>query len=329
MDVRFLKDISEAYIIDTEITNATKEQVFTEIYDMLKFVRETDPELYDELYEVERVRQAQILRRYMDLVFTEEEDIEVQEPPGPDEDILTEELLTSVGLTLALLALGSYFTRKPLSRMFFKSLSTIGGLFSDLGKWLSKNGKYAKIRYAIIQENFQKCYVKCDIRSPRDLSSLVYLSIKEGSHVATKLSATQAECLRNCYLDHIIELINLHMECYFACLKKTGNFSTVQNTDSDDIMRMITTTKVGAVCGQYHEMAVESLKDFYSTLDYVYSDPQYDDKKLEWIQKLRQKIYSTRQIIAKTNEQGLQRYAGENTPKIPPTFNYQKKQYHN
>lgn len=312
MDVRFLRELSEAYVIDIEGT-VSEDQIFNEIYDMVKYIRIVDPELHDELYEVEKVRQSQILRKYIDLVFENETEVLIE----------VWEIYAGIAAMAAM-----YATRKQISKGVFKVLSVIGKRFNELGNFLAKQGKYLKIRYSIIQENFQKCYIRCGINDPKQISSLAYLNIKEGSTFGTKLSATQAECLRNCYLENLVEIINLHMECYFACLKRTGNFAAMRDTDSDDIMRMIASTKVGAVCGQYHQLATESLDDFYKTLDLIYASPQYDDRKLEWIQKLRQKIYATRQMISKIDDRSLQRYGDNNIPRVQPTLNYQNKQHH-
>lgn len=61
MDVRFLKGISEAYIMDSGLEQ-TPDQIFEDLFDVVKFLQEYDLPLYNELYEITRLKQQRIFK---------------------------------------------------------------------------------------------------------------------------------------------------------------------------------------------------------------------------------------------------------------------------
>lgn len=308
MDVRFLKEISEAYIIDTEL-DAFPEQIYNELYDITKFIQKNDPELYNELYESSRITQQKILKTYLDYVF----ELNIVSEEIEDQELLLEEPIIAIasGLTVLL----GWLYRKGLTKGIMKMASEIGKVFQYIGSFLTKKGKYMQLRYSIIQENYKKCYLKCDIEKPSDISALSYGSISSSSTFSSKKASDQAECLRECYLDNLIDVICLHMEGYFACLKRTGNSASLQNTETDDIMKMISTTNIATACSDYYDLARESLANFYKVLDLVYNDMSEDDKKLEWMNKFRGRLFQTRQQVQKYDNNQLQRYESSGNSK--------------
>ena len=181
------------------------------------------------------------------------------------------------------------------------------------------------MRYAIVQENTRKCYAKCGIQKPSDIHAFTYVNVKSGSSIGGAKSADQGNCLRECYITELIETIALHMENYFACLKRTGSFDVVQKTDSDDIMKMVSSTNVAAACESYYNAAREALDNFYRILEMVYDSHSEADKRLEKINALRTKIYEARQIVQKVNQNEIQRYS-QPAYKIPqqPNPNFRR-----
>jgi len=307
MDVRFLKSISEAYVIDTEL-NITPEIVFNEVYGIVKLLRDYDLELYNELYETTKLYQQRIIKGYLDQIY------EQVKYTSEDEEIINEELaLTIAGATVAkaiayVLGLVTMLIfKRPLTKAVMATISFLGKGIEKLGQFLTRHGKYMQMRYSIIQENSRKCFVKCGIDDPSKISIFSYASIRHTGS-GTKESAEQAKCLRDCYIENLIELIALHMECYFACLKKTGGFETLNKTDTDDLMKMISSVNLGASCEGFYNQAKEALDLFYKTIEFVY-DKEYDeDLRLEMVNKLRQKIYQARQTIQRSDARQLQRY---------------------
>lgn len=299
MNVRFLKDISEAYVMDSGL-DIDPDQIFEELYDIVKFLQAYDIDLYNELYEITTLRQQRILKNYLDITY--------------ETELLTEDIV--IPTLVVLPAIVTFIFGKSITKGIFKALATLGEGFETLGKWLARHGKYSQLRYAIIQENTNKCYTKCGIKKSSDIGMFSYASIKSKSAIETVDGAEQGKCLRECYIEELIEVIALHMENYFACLKKTGSFDVVQKTDSDDIMKMISSTNVSAACESYYTAAREALDNFYRVLEMVYDSQTEADKRLEKINALRTKIYHAREVVQKVSQNEIQRYS--QTPFRPP-----------
>lgn len=303
MDVRFLKDISEAYVMDSGL-DVAPDQIFEELYDVVKFLQAYDAPLYNELYEVTKLRQQRILKNYLDISY--------------ESELLTEEILVTIpaGIVVGGIVMGIF--GKSIAKTSMKILSTAAEGIETLGKWLARHGKYWQIRYAIVQENTRKCYALCGVQKPSDLRAASYFTIKNKSMIpAGQESLEQGKCLRECYLEETIDVIGLHMENYFACLKKTGSFDVVEKTDTDDIMKMVSSTNVAAACESYYTAARDALDNFYRIVEMVYDEHSEADKRLEKINKLRTRIYASRQAVQKVNQNEIQRY-GQPTFARPP-----------
>ena len=298
MNVNFLKEISEAYVMDSGL-EVTPEQIFEELYDVVKFLQTFDSELYNELYETTSLRQQRILKNYLDITFEQE---------------LITEVEFAISGSLILASIASLIFGKAMVKGISKALSVFGEGFETLGKWLARHGKYSQIRYAIIHQNSLKCYAKCGIQKPSDLHLFTYSTISSSSMVGGQKSIEQGKCLRECYISELIDVIALHMENYFACLKRTGGFDIAMKTDSDDIMKLVSSTNVAAACESFYTAAREALDNFYRVLELIYDENSEADKRLEKINALRTKIYESRQIVQKTGTSDLQRYS-------QPSFN--------
>ncbi len=296
MDVRFLKDISEAYIMDSGL-QVEPEQIFEELYNIAKFLQTYDNDLYNELYESTKLQQQQILKRYLDISY---------------EQHLISETGIIIPADTILVGIVSLIFGKSIAKTLFKAGAVLGGAFETLGKWLSRHGKYSQIRYAIIQQNTQACYSKCGIKTPADIKVFSYISIKSGSALLGINAIQQGICLRECYITELSDLIALHMENYFVCLKKTGGFEVVQKSDSDDIIKMISNTNIASACESYYNAAREALDNFYRVIEMVYNSQTEADKRLEKINQLRTKIYEAKQLVQKINQNQIQRY--DSTP---------------
>jgi hypothetical protein len=293
MDVRFLKDISEAYVIDSGL-KVEPNQIFEELYDVAKFLQAYDSGLYNELYESTKLQQQRILKNYLDITY--------------EQELLTEvTIILPAGLIVGGIIVSLF--GNSIAKTTLKVAATAAEGIETLGKWLARHGKYWQIRYSIVQENTRKCYALCGVQKPSDLHVMSYFTIKNTTMMpAGQGSLEQGKCLRECYIEETISTIGLHMENYFACLKKTGSFDVVQKTDSDDIMKMVSSTNVAAACESYYTAAREALDNFYRIIEMVYDEHSEADKRLEKINKLRTKVYESRQIVQNVNQKDMQRY---------------------
>lgn len=301
MNVNFLQSISEAYIMDTEL-KVDQNIIFEELYDVVKFLRVYDENLYNELYESTKLQQQRILKNYLDISY--------------EQELISEEVTIALSFGAILTSIVGLIFGKPIAAGVSNVLAALGESFETLGKWLARHGKYSQIRYSIIHENTRKCYAKCGVTKPSDIHYFTYFTVKGGSALGGQKSLEQGKCLRECYILELIDIIALHMENYFACLKRTGGFDVVQKTDTDDIMKMISSTNISSSCESYYNAAREALDNFYRILEMIYDSRSEADERLQKINMLRTKIYEARQTIQKTNENQIQRYGQQ--PFRPP-----------
>jgi hypothetical protein len=322
MNFPFLKIISESYILDNPEISVTQDQVFNELTYIAKTLQQEEPGLYNEIYELEKVRQQQLLKRYIDNIcessglITEDDFITDDLDEAINEMVDLTIVLNYQTILIALLALSGYLAKKPITKFVFKMASSLGKGFVALGKSLTRQGKFAAVRYTIIQENSRRCYIKCGLTDFSKLHLLSYISLKQNVTQLPAATREQAWCLRDCFLESIIEVIALHMENYFACLKKTGGSAAIMQTDSDDIMRMISNVNLSTSCEGFYNEAKKGLEDFYSTIDLLFGKDD-DDKKLFWINKLRSSVYDARNGAKKpsfpqpNNQQPIQQKSGQ------------------
>jgi hypothetical protein len=292
MDVHFLREISEAYVIDSGVA-IEPDQIFENLYGVVKHLQLYDTDLYNEMYKSSKVTQQQILKEYLDVDYKAETEIE-----NLDESL-------TFGLSGILVILSTLIFGKSAIRRELQGISWLSSYFEKFGKALARQSKYLQIRYAIIYKNTSKCYTKCHVTSNDDIKFLTHFSIKSNSRFSSGASAEQGRCLRECYIDSLIDLIALHMESYFACLKLTGGDAAVKGSDADDIMRMIASTNVSSMCEDYYKAARESLDNFYKVLEFVYEKGVEDHIKMNRINDMRSKIYSAKQTLQKSDNQTI------------------------
>lgn len=291
MDVRFLKTIAEAFIVKYGLQdNLTVDQIYEDVYDLIKELRDTDIELYDHLYDAPRLQQQAILMSYFSLEYHDEEQIE------------------EIGIGLAIgMALGGILTYVYGGRITKAMLAfgkNIGIILDKVGKSLTKRGRYWKFRYAIIQQNAKKCYVGCGV-SEKDIGALHYFSTGSKPIPITSVKARkQGVCLSNCYVNYTIESIALLTKSYFVCLKKTGEFDQVQNIKADDTLKILAGLKLSNTCGDFYEEMRTLYSEFHDLLDYIYG--KEESKKTDAMRRLKDKIIATRNEVHRANN--LNRY---------------------
>ncbi len=318
MDTRFLKEISEAYVIDSDLDLKHVDNIYSELYNLVKYVRIVDPPLYEELYNLDRIRQQQILSKYLDFTFksddlgdkdAEEVFVELDASTAATTTMITTGLVL-IPVTVLVLIFIVALVRRQISKAIFHVLFRIGQLFHFIGKWITKQSQYLKLRYAIVQQNFEKCYKRCGITDMRQISSLAYVSVRKDSFFATSRSAEQGSCLRICYLEQLIETIALYFEVYFACLKRTGSFEAIKPQSSEQMLKIIHSTSISFACQDYYKKGKDALDNFHTVLDFVYN-PAHEDLKIQWVERLYQRLELARDQIVKADSETLERYFSE------------------
>lgn len=285
MDVRFLKTVSEAYIVKNRLQEElTADQLFEDVYSLMKELRETDIELYDHLYDAPKLQQESIISSYFDLQYNEEKLEEVG-------------TLFMVGTILG--GILTYVYGDRITRSIFKFGEKFGNLMLRIGKFITKKSRYWKFRYAIIEKNAKKCYVQCGV-SESDIGTFHYLSTSSKSpSMASPKTFKQGQCLAACYVQYTIECINLLCKSYFVCLKKTGEFDQVQNLRGDDTLKILSGLKLSNTCVDYFKEMKELFDEFNDLLDYVYG--KNEGKKKQAFQDLKNLLIQSKNEISRAN----------------------------
>lgn len=288
MDVRFLGEICESFIIKNSLYDKYKADILRdELYELVKSVRESDIELYDHLYDTGRMQQVQILETYLNYQYLNNGEQVIQEGPIT---ILT------VGGISALLTL---LYQNRINKSIFAAGKLIGKALESVGNFLTKHGRYWKFRYAIVQQNAKKCYFECDI-DEKSLSAWSYFSVgSKPPTFATTESHRQGECLKECYVKFSIESIALLSKSYFACLKRSGDWNSVMGAKPDDILTVLSGLQLSTLCQSYYDEMKKAMDSFTDLLDFVYGRTSPD--KTRAMKELKSKVIESRKEIDRTN----------------------------
>ena len=288
MDVPFLKNTVGAYITKHRLSEQLNaDDIFTEIYEIIRLIRESDIELYDKLYDTGRMTQVAIIDSYLDMAYRE------QETEALEESILT-------GVSAGILAILTYIYGEKITRTIYNSANKIAKGFERVGKFIASRGRYWKFSYAIIRENSNKCYKKCGV-DEKNLHPLSYAGTRdEPRGIGSAKSMQQGNCLANCYVGQMIDVIALTTKSYFVCLKKTGDYSVVEKLRPDDTIKVISGLKLSSACNEYHKEMKDLFDDFNDLLDHVYRKDQ--GKKQKALSLLREKLLESKKQVTFTRD---------------------------
>jgi hypothetical protein len=286
VDAKFLESACEAYIIDNNLFDkVTVETLFKDIYKTLYHIREYDKELYNEVFNYSRINQQKLINEYFNFDYKDE---------------VINEIISEI--ILGVLPFILFAKRKPISKFTFNILSKLGSFFDNIGNFISKQGRYWKFRYAIIQKNREQAYTKCEVDKD-DLTISHYLNIgdKTSKNPLTSHAelVKQANCLREEYIKILIDEIELFLKSYFICLKQTGNFQSLEKIDAKNIISIISSTKLSNVCLDYYKIAKDIIKKFENVLDLVYDK---NSKKQKQINELVNRIGRVKKEVQYTKK---------------------------
>lgn len=282
MDVRFLKTISEAYIIQHSLQNKhTIDELFEDVYSLIKELRDTDIDLYDHLYDAPKLQQQGIISKYFDYQYGE--------------------TIEEFGLLIPEMVLGailSYLYAHKMTKAIFNFGDKFGRLMKKLGQFLTKKGRYWQFRYAIIEKNVEKCYKQCGVNDSDIRSSHYFSTGSKPGMISSVKGYEQGRCLAKCYVGYVIEAISLLCKSYFVCLRKTGDFSKVQNLRPDDILKVLSGLRLSNSCIDYFQEMRDLFNEFNDLLDHVYGEDE-QEKRIE-VQRLQNKMLQAKNEIVKS-----------------------------
>lgn len=309
MDQRFLREICDGYLTkhgayqvalenstqkDNTIVTKMQDNIINEINTVIKEIYEDDIEIYHMFHDKSKTFQKDIVETYLNYTYSKEE-------------VLDEVVISTVALGAgALIGIASFIFGKTLTRVAFKTLSGIGKTFENMGKFLIKSGRTWKFKYAILQKNSVTCYKKCGV-DPRDISPLAYAQVgADSSRISSQKAVKQADCLTECYVSWLMEVISLMSQAYFTCLKKTGASESLKDANSNEIMNVLAGLKLSGACDNYYKNLKDSYDNFYDLLDMVYKKD--GGLKQSKIKELDDKIFKSKQKILRDNNSNRRRY---------------------
>ena len=300
MDRRFLLELCDAYLIDHNVhanhdkktISQMSERITFEVLDLVQELRDTDLELYNQLWDQTKTHQQQVIKSYLDMCYEVDNQID-------NNGEVIQEGLTWLGWT-ALTGAVYYLAQGQLSKFVFSSVATLGKVMESIADKLRKQGRYFKFRYAIIQRNAAKAYTTCGV-DPKDINTFTYLQAGQSNFPFSSAKAIkQGACLREHYVSYVIEVICLQLQNYFACLKWTSQFSSVENSNGNDLMKTISGLNLSAACKEHYDDVRESFSNFHDLIEFVYDND--DRKKMDMTEKLKKRVVESRDQVKKTNQ---------------------------
>ena len=210
--------------------------------------------------------------------------------------IMTPMGLITVGSLLFLLAVTTY--GRTITKGMFKTLHSIGTGMDFVGGKILKLGRDFKFRYAILQKNYEACYITAGIKQ-EDIQLLHYLHVGDKPFpLTTEKIFTQSRELQKCYMTYCVKSIGLLSKAYFNCLRKTGDINNIGM--GDDIMKMISGTNISSMCMDLYDDMKHAFDVYYDLIEFAYDDNQ--EKKKNALNELKEEL-----IQSKKTSQGFNR----------------------
>ncbi|MFW6247306.1 MAG: hypothetical protein ACOC22_04005, partial [bacterium] len=243
MDFKYIESFCESYFINHDLYRKLgrnkslklQEEISTDIKNFMKELRENDIEFYNLAYDQPRADQRKILETYIDSIFLVEYNNQIIREE--DEEIFEIDfgLMTLGVITGIIYASIPKRTYAKMGRGTMKALGWTVDKLNSVAEFLITNrNRNIRFRTAIITKNLEKCYkVECKV-DPKDLGLKAHFKVRDKGQMPT-FEKQKADCLRDCYLEHLIEIAGILLDVYFACLKRVGEFDKIQNIkDRDD-----------------------------------------------------------------------------------------------
>lgn len=338
MNVDYIKNLSEAYVIDNKLykEQITGDELFENFYGLIKDIRDNEPYLYKDLYESNKFEQQRIFKIYFDTIFKPENvfvEYEIED--------LNETILLDFGVAMLLTILLARF-RNPLSKSIMIAAKTVFDTLGGIGKILIKNGKDTRLAYSIIQSNSKHCYEKCKFDPDEDAGPTDYMTQYRKGSLTRNLGRMfqfdeddeeKTDCLRECYFHSVKEVVKLSAQTYFTCLKSTGDLSKLPlERDFSAYQNVLSNSGLNISCENLAESLKKSFKAFDDILNLVYGDKPIEMKKQRY--ELMMDIYNMQKGFSGGGSSGNyqvksfpQRPALPDKPKFQQNFNKPKQQF--
>lgn len=268
MDRQFLKLISEAYLVDSDIKedkNYYIDKIYNYLVKVVENIKYNDYNEYMNLMKMSRKHQQEIL---YDII---------------SEDIFNVELVHEDFLD----AIASGFKiAKALPETVFRLFFALNKTAEDVKNFVSHNlkGEQARIATNILYRRLERCSKECGVVSSDDLATTAPLALfKKG--VYSESARIQADCLAKCYLKYHAEMITLFAKQYKECIKKTTQ------KDINASINMFIEVPLSPLCNTYHDLGMKYMDEFKKTLKILYSEGSSEyNEMLEYLSNSLEKL---------------------------------------
>jgi hypothetical protein len=314
VELQYIKDLSEAYVIDNELfkEKLTANELAENFHNLLIDLRANQPFLYEQINSSNKFYQQKIFKTYFDLTFKEDQIFaEIQEEELDNLEDLNEFVEISLwnlsGFILTFLILA--WKRQKISKNIYKTIIFITNTINKIGKNLVKWGRDTKMAYAIIQTNAKKCYDDCKF-NPDEASIEDYMyQARQGSTTRdvgrifqSEASEEKLDCLRKCYLYSIRETVKLLAHSYFTCLKSTGDLSKLPlEKDFTAYQLVLSKSGLSESCDTISASYQEAFGNFAEVLSLLYYEKLLEIRKLK--AELMAEIYNIQKDFSGGNFQ--------------------------
>ena len=299
MEQSKIKNIITDYLTDHSVYHLESkafDQLFTEVINILHHVREHDADfLYNNFNNSHLFQQQKVICMLLDNICINEEIKLVDFIP----DIIKQHPSVAV-VSLIITGLLSKY-RAPITRGTMSFLSKLGKVIEQVGKFITHQGRYSQFRYAIIQQNSEKCYKACGITDVHNIKPMQYFNY----HVDKSENLAVGKCLAQCYIQQQIEISMMLLRLYLICLKNTNKFNNIGTLDDAQIYTLFfhpeTSTKkyvLSGSCEEYFTLISKTFNVFNDLLSYVYSEERF---RRETMNQLYNQIKQVKNEVSRTD----------------------------
>jgi len=264
MDNIFLKEITEGYLVDRNLSDSKRNEIFNYLVNTRNFIRETETEIYEEIqYGMSRLSQQKLFSSILDEIYLEES------------------LLLIGAIGAGLITLYKLFDGfdHVLAKLFASTQKIHDSIRddlknSDLNQFSKSQSNRYKIVSKLLDSNFSNCSSMCGVNDLNKISKeeitnymrVMFEPEKDYKWVGPK-HAKNANCLISCYLDYISGSIAELNLLYKQCLQKTGEpISQFDNELTHKIMPL------GNKCEQLRKDLNDLRKEFDDFLKHLYKN---------------------------------------------------------
>lgn len=309
MDSKFVDIITDTYLTQFDLyesklpnkKEAQKSLIVNDIMSLLRELRESDIEIYDKVYDTDRITQKNVIYDYITeswkdtlskhkgkiaaaaggvvggaigLDYYEDGDfLGNDDDPGVLDKLSG--FLSNVDykkfisdprnyFSMSLVGVLGYMFAKSefVNKQYEKILFKISKSIYKLSKSLKKS-RQLTFRFVILKQNFEQCYKQCGT-SIEDIKKGHFNWFKPNKRqTSKKTEVEQAECLKNCYLMFHAQTIGLFCSNYLLCINTNKQIEQNLDYSADDfILGFQNKPKGNTTCKKLFDVFEEAIDEY-------------------------------------------------------------------